>query len=249
MNFGLIGYPLEHSYSKQYFNDKFIELNLSDYTYSLFPIKDLKELLQIIKDNNLSGFNVTSPYKNEITKYLDEIDESIGDLKIINFVTVKNRGDKYILKGYNTDIIGIEYSLEKYLVENKTKVLILGNGCTSATCQYYFRKKGIEYLIVTRNPIEANQIHYKELTAEQIKEADIIINTTTLGLYPDVEKFPPISYQNIESRHICFDVIYNPAETEFLKKSGEKTRNLLNGSAMFKKQAEESWKIIERNLL
>lgn len=249
MNFGLIGYPLAHSYSKQYFNEKFIKLNLSNYSYSLFPIKELKELPQVISDNNLSGFNVTSPYKNEITNYLDEIDASIGDLKIINFVTIKNKGYKYFLKGYNTDIIGIEYTLQEYLIANETKVLILGNGCTSQTCQYYFRKKGIEYLVVTRNPIEVNQIHYKELTAEQIREADIIINTTTLGLFPDVEKFPPIAYQNIESRHICFDVIYNPAETEFLKKSGEKTRNLLNGSAMFKKQAEESWKIIERNLL
>lgn len=248
-NFGLIGFPLKHSLSKKFFTKKFESLNIKNFSYSLFSIPQIDILPELIKKHDLCGLNITSPYKNKIISYLDEVDEKIKNLNIVNLITIIKNNGKYLLKGYNTDIIGIEASLRNYLFPNKTKVLILGNGCTSASCQYYFDAKNIEYIIVCRNPNKKNEINYSELNKEIFNEVNIIINTTTLGMYPKIEDFPTISYQYIKENHICFDVIYNPRETKFLEKSKQFSKNTINGEKMFITQAEKSWDIWKNTLL
>jgi shikimate dehydrogenase len=238
---GLIGYPLSHSFSKDYFTEKFKRLGLRDWSYELFPLSDLKELPSIIeREKDLIGFNVTIPYKTAIIDYLDELSPEAEETGAVNTVKIQ-RGEKIFLKGYNTDISGFEKSLKPLLLPQDLNALILGSGGASKAVQFVLRKLGIEFKIVSRNP-EPGEIGYGELlTWSQLPS--IIVNTTPLGMKPDIESYPNIPYSLLNNTHLLYDLVYNPEETVFLQKGRERGCRIKNGLEMLHLQADKAWEI------
>jgi len=242
--FGLIGYPLSHSFSPAYFAEKFTNEGNFDCSYQAFPIKSVEECTRLLADNpDLEGLNVTIPYKKEIIALLHNSTEAVKQTGACNCIKIKNS----ILTGYNTDVIGFEKSLLPKLTNAHTKALILGTGGAAAAVEFVLKKLNIHFLFVSRNGHTGKSISYKDVTAELIKEYTLIINTTPLGMYPAVEQCPDIAYDFLMAEHYLYDLIYNPAETLFLKKGAEKGAVTKNGSDMLIIQAEESWKIWNRD--
>ena len=232
--FGLIGKSLKHSFSKDFFNQKFKELNLDNYQYNNYEITHVNELVNLIKNTDIIGLNVTIPYKTKIIKILDKIDDKAKKIQAVNTIKIKN--NKII--GYNTDVIGFEKSISP-LIKGRKKALILGDGGASKTVQYVLNKKRIEYTVISRSGSK----NYHNINKEDILNHTIIINTTPLGMFPNLESYPDIPYQYINKKHLIFDLIYNPEETHFLKKAKSKGCEIKNGLEMLKIQANESWKI------
>jgi shikimate dehydrogenase len=232
--FGLIGKSLKHSFSKDFFNQKFKELNLKNYFYENYEITNINKIRDLIKTNSLSGLNVTIPYKQEIFNHLDKVDNIARKIGSVNTIKIENNK----LIGYNTDIIGFERSIDPLIKERK-KALILGNGGSSKTVQYVLNKKRIEYTVISRSGSK----NYHNINKEDILNHIIIINTTPLGMFPNIESYPDIPYQYINKKHLIFDLIYNPEETHFIKKAKNKGCEIKNGLEMLKIQANESWKI------
>ena len=241
--YGLIGFPLEHSFSKGYFTEKFKNNNLSNCRYENFPIKSIGELKNIIETNpDLIGLNVTIPYKISVIDHLDELDENAKTIHSVNTIKII-RENKIKLIGYNTDIIGLTMALKPQLRPIHNRALILGNGGSSKAVQFVLKSLGIGFLIVTRNPKKENEISYAQLNENHIRFHHLIINTTPLGMWPKVEKFPEINYESISNDHLLFDLIYNPEMTVFLQKGKEKGAMISNGLSMLHQQAEASWQI------
>jgi len=241
--FGLIGKSLEHSFSPVYFKEKFEREGIQDSYYQLFPLKTIDEFNQLISDfSELTGVNVTIPYKQSIIPFLDEIDENAKEINAVNTIKFERINSKLILKGFNTDYLGFMDSLKPYLKECHKSALILGTGGSSAAVAYALKKMGINYIKVSRSPVR-EVLSYKELTEEIMREYNLIINTTPLGMFPDVETYPIIPYSAISKNHILFDLIYNPIKTVFLKKGEEKGATIINGAEMLISQAEYAWKI------
>lgn len=232
--FGLIGVNLEHSFSKKYFDNKFSELKLHENKYENFEINDLESLKKLLTQNDIRGLNVTIPFKKKIISYLDKVSEDAKEVNAVNTIKIINGK----MLGYNTDTIGFEKSINKIL-NNRNKALILGDGGASNAVKYVLKKKNIKYTTVTRN----GEINYKSLNDEVIKESDLIINTTPLGTFPKINSFPKINYKMLNSKHLLYDLVYNPELTLFLKKGLEKGCKIKNGLEMLEMQAEESWKI------
>jgi shikimate dehydrogenase len=233
-NFGLIGKSLKHSFSKDFFNKKFKELHLEGYHYNNYEITNINEVINLIREKNIIGLNVTIPYKTEIIKILDQIDDRAKAIKAVNTIKIENNK----ITGYNTDIIGFEKSISPLIKERK-KALILGNGGSSKTVQYVLNKKRIDYTVISRS----GNKNYQNINKEDIFNNKIIINTTPLGMFPNIESCPDIPYEHINKEHLVFDLIYNPEETLFLKKAKTKGCEIKNGLEMLKTQANESWKI------
>lgn len=242
--FGLIGKTLEHSFSPVFFKEKFQEEGIEDTFYNLYPLRNIDEFNQLITDfSNLSGLNVTIPYKQEIIPFLDEINEdakAIGAINTIKFDWIKS---KLKLTGYNTDYLGFIDSIKPILKKYHKSALILGTGGSSLAITYALKKLGIIYTKVSRNPKNANEISYELLTPDLINETKLIINTTPLGMYPDISQNPDIPYNAITTEHLLYDLIYNPKQTEFLGKGKVQGAIIKNGFEMLIKQAEYSWKI------
>lgn len=238
--YGLIGYPLSHSFSEKYFSDKFELEGIKNHSYNLFPIEridDLPMLLGSITD--LKGLNVTIPYKEQVLVFLDEIDSAAAKIGAVN--TIKLVDGK--LKGYNTDIYGFEISLLKLLNKNKVeKALILGTGGAAKACAYVLNKLGISFKYVSRTKKE-KQLTYSDLTKEVIDNHHLIVNTTPLGMSPKVHSFPDIPYNNLSREHYLYDLVYNPKESEFLKRGKEQGAAIKNGLEMLHLQAEKAWEI------
>lgn len=237
--YGLIGYPLGHSFSKKYFTEKFERENIFNAEYKLFPIEHIDELQAII-DNNpaLSGLNVTIPHKLSVLKFATQISDAVKKIGAANTLKfIANR-----VEAYNTDVIGFEKSLLTELKPFHKKALILGTGGSSNAVQYVCKKLGIEYLLVSRNKSERT-ISYTDLNQDIMSDYLVIINTTPLGTFPDEATFPQIPYAFITNRHYCFDLVYNPPKTIFLTKAEERNATIKNGYDMLVIQAEESWKI------
>jgi shikimate dehydrogenase len=239
--YGLIGYPLGHSFSKKYFTDKFVAENLHDCSYELFPIPFIKEFPSLIKTNPfLNGLNVTIPYKQKVLEFVTEQTEEVKIIGAAN--TLKVNGENIL--AYNTDIIGFERSFIKQLRSSQTKALILGTGGSSKAVEFVLRKLGIAYLLVTRNEkLEEEMINYSKINEEIINEYKIIINCTPAGMYPNTDECPLIPYQYLSKEHYLFDLVYNPEKTLFLKRGEEKGATIKNGYEMLVLQAEESWRI------
>ncbi|NNC70509.1 MAG: shikimate dehydrogenase [Flavobacteriaceae bacterium] len=243
-NFGLIGKDISYSFSKQYFTDKFNALNLNDYSYQNFDLQQIEEFHDIIKNTiNLKGLNVTIPYKEEIIDFLDEIDPIARNIGAVNTIKIL---DNNRLKGFNTDVYGFENSLKPLLKEVHKKALILGTGGASKAINFVLNKLKIETLFVSRNSDGQDKIAYHNLSKSIIREHTIIVNCTPLGTYPDVDRYPNIPYQYLTSKHLLFDLIYNPAESNFLKKGKEMGCTFKNGLQMLQLQAEKSWEIWTR---
>ncbi|MEO6488405.1 MAG: shikimate dehydrogenase [Ferruginibacter sp.] len=238
--YGLIGYPLGHSFSKKYFTEKFRKERL-DNLYELFPMNSLEEINSLIKNPDLKGFNVTIPYKKEILSYLDDRSNIPADLMACNCVRIKE-GRTY---GYNTDVIGFERTIVPKLSIYHKKALILGNGGASEAVKYVLKRNGISYTIVSRQIHDDSNITYEQLDEEMIGDHHIIINTTPMGMVPLTEAFPNIDYNAIGSRHLLYDLVYNPPKTLFLQKGEEQGAAIQNGYEMLLIQAEESWRIWE----
>lgn len=237
--FGLIGYPLTHSFSQTYFNEKFRRENISDCRYDLYPITSVGKLPALIQaQRELVGLNVTIPYKEQVIPFLNKLDfyaEEIGAVNVIRIVDGKRIG-------YNTDVFGFMHSIKNLLQPFHSAGLILGTGGSSKAVAFGLKKMGIEYDFVSRNPDE-KELRYADLDAEVMHQYKIIINTTPVGMFPKVDDCPPIPYELITRSHLLFDLIYNPDETLFLKKGKEQGATIKNGLEMLQLQAEKSWEI------
>ena len=239
--YGLLGRKLGHSFSKEYFTDKFSKLNLDD-SYVNIELDDVSEIISFVKENkDLKGFNVTVPYKEKIIPYLDDIDNVAKEVGAVNTVKVYNNG---MLKGFNTDVIGFEKLLESTRLQDyKTTSLIFGSGGASKAVQYVLRKNNIPFRIVSRNVDLGIKISYDEINSTGFSPYSLVINTTPVGMFPNVNEYLELPYSTITSQNIFIDLIYNPAETLFLEKARLKGAAVFNGLTMLYEQAEAAWKI------
>lgn len=240
-NYGLIGYPLGHSFSKKYFTDKFRKEKINA-KYFLFELEKLDNFTDLFKDKRLSGLNVTIPYKEKIIGLVDELDDTAKSIGAANVIKIDRKNKDIKLTAYNTDAIGFEQSIAPFIQSYHKKALILGTGGASKAIDYVLRKMDIETQFVSRKKTDKT-ITYESLNKDLIKDNLIIINATPLGTFPDIESFPDIPYQYITDKHLLFDVVYNPAETIFLKKGKEQGATIINGEEMLVNQAEAAWNI------
>jgi len=236
--FGLIGRNISYSFSKGYFADKFINENIVGCTYDVFDLKQIEEVEKVFEIEDLKGFNVTIPYKQDIIPYLDELSPEAKAIGAVNTVLIKN--GKRI--GYNTDCFGFENSLKPLLKSNHNKALVLGYGGAAKAIIYILNQLDIAYKIVSREKSEHN-LTYSELNEEIIHQHQIIINCSPVGTYPNLTESPSIPYQYINSNHILYDLIYNPEVTQFLKNGLQNGAIIKNGYEMLVLQAEKSWEI------
>ena len=241
----LIGKSLSHSYSPSYFNTFFEVFNLLDYSYIPIEINSIEEMQKVLLDYpNLIGFNVTFPYKEEIIPFLDKISPTAKKIGAVNVVKVIRESDKVKLQGFNTDYDGFCAILKRlsYVNVHLYKALILGSGGASKTVQYALKTKKIPYLVISRDA-EKGDFTYDQIPEEIYKEYKLIINCTPLGTFPNIHEKPQIEYNHIWSAHILVDLVYNPAESAFLKEGLRKNCCIINGMMMLGVQAEKSWKI------
>lgn len=239
--YGLIGFPLGHSFSKKYFSEKF-ETGKIDASYDLYELADISQFIALKEDARLCGLNVTIPYKEKIIPFLDEVDATaacIGAVNVIKFIRSEN---KLLLRGYNSDAVGFEASIQPFLKPHHTKALILGTGGASKAIVFVLNKLNIPTTFVSRNPT-SEMISYTELSAKTMQDNTIIINATPVGTFPHVDACPDIPYQFLSSDHLVFDVVYNPAKTLFLEKAEQRGATILNGEKMLELQAEAAWNI------
>jgi len=239
--YGLIGYPLGHSFSISYFNQKFQDENI-DAVYENYEIPSIDELPEVLSSNpELKGINVTIPYKEKVLPFLDSISPEARAIGAVNVIRVSHKGNKTILKGYNSDVIGFTKSIEPMLDKKlHQKALILGTGGASKAIDYGLRNLGLETVFVSRYE-RPGTIQYKNITPEIVKEYNVIINCTPLGMYPKTEVCPELPYEAMDSHTILYDLIYNPDETLFMKRGAEYGANVKNGLEMLLLQAFSSW--------
>lgn len=242
--YGLVGYPLGHSFSQDYFTKKFTSEKI-DAQYLNFQIEDISLFPEkVLTVDGLSGLNVTIPYKQKVMQYLDEIDETAQKVGAVNVVKIIRDGSKMRLRGCNSDVVGFENSLRPLLKPCHTSAYILGTGGASKAVRYVLEKLNINYQFVSRNADAANNIlSYQQLTNELIENHKLIVNCTPLGMSPKIDACPDIPYQTIGAEHLCFDLIYNPEETLFLKKAKEQGATIKNGLDMLIGQAVRAWEI------
>jgi len=237
--FGLIGYPLTHSFSKDYFAEKFKRETIEGCHYENFPMANISELARLISGSpDLEGLNVTIPYKESVLSFLDEQNELVKQTGACNCIKIVNGK----LTGFNTDVIGFEKSLLTNLQSYHKNALILGTGGAAKAVEFVLKKNHIHYTYVSRRHSK-NNVTYEQLTPAVLEEHKLIINTTPVGMYPKVNEILPLPFEAITSKHFLFDLVYNPAKTSFLKKAEEKGATIQNGYEMLVCQAEESWKI------
>jgi shikimate dehydrogenase len=241
--FGLIGYPLEHSFSPQYFKDKFLQIGIENAVYHAFPLQSINELHELLTNNpGLTGLNVTIPYKNQVIPFLNELDPAAQLVNAVNTIHITKSGDRNYLKGYNTDVIGFKASLIPLLEKKHYKALILGTGGASKAVTYVLSQMNIPYTMVSRNPNRENQLKYSEVNSATMSTHLLIINCTPVGMYPDTN-CPEIPYENLTTQHILYDLIYNPVRTMFLQQGETKGAKIKNGLEMLHLQADASWEI------
>lgn len=238
--FGLIGFPLSHSFSEKYFTKKFEQEQLTGCRYELFPIASITELPGILnRYAELEGLNVTVPYKRQILSFLHSANNIPASVGACNCIHIKDGK----LVGYNTDVTGFEKSFTPLLKSRHNKALVLGNGGAAAAIIFVLKKLAIDFIIASRVLHSNSALVYKDIDEKLMKEYNIIINTTPLGMYPDLTTCPDIPYRFIEENHLLYDLVYNPAKTLFLQKGEERGAAIKNGEEMLILQAEESWRI------
>ena len=237
--YGLIGYPLTHSLSQQYFTQKFIEEGIEDCVYERFSMPSITDLHEILNTHqDLCGFNITIPYKKEVLAFLTERSKAVEEVGACNCVKIESGK----LIGYNTDVIGFENSLIPFLKSTHNKALVLGTGGAALAIVYVLQKLGIEFSYVSRSAMSGH-LTYSDLDASVMASHTLIINTTPLGMFPNIEDCPDISYNLLTPAHHLFDLTYNPAVSTFLSKGQQMGASIQNGQQMFVEQAEQSWRI------
>jgi shikimate dehydrogenase len=237
--YGLIGYPLTHSLSEQYFTQKFIEEGIEDCFYERFSMPSIADLHEILNSHqDLRGFNITIPYKKEVLAFLTERSKAVEEVGACNCVKIESGK----LIGYNTDVIGFENSLIPFLKLSHNRALVLGTGGAALAIVYVLQKLGIEFSYVSRTAT-IGQFSYNDLDASVMASHTLIINTTPLGMFPNIEDCPAIPYDLLTPEHHLFDLTYNPAASTFLTKGKQMGATIQNGQQMFVEQAEQSWRI------
>lgn len=238
--FGLVGKNISYSFSKNYFTERFQKSNAPDCSYENFDIQDINEFPKIIQNNpDLLGLNVTIPYKEVVIPFLDELSEKASKMGAVNVIKINNKGK---LIGYNSDYYGFKKALEPLLLPHHKQALILGTGGASKAVAFALEELGIGFTFVSRKASE-NAIDYGQLDAAIFNKYHIVINSTPLGTSPNIDVFPEIPYPYFTVKHIAFDLIYNPAETQFLKKAKANGAVIKNGMEMLVFQAEKAWEI------
>lgn len=238
--FGLLGRNINYSFSKGYFTDKFNNENFEGCSYENFDIPEINFFTELVKNNpDLKGLNVTIPYKEAVIPFLDKLSKKAAEIGAVNTIKFTKKGK---LKGYNTDYYGFKKSLKPLLKPHHKKALILGTGGASKGVAFALDELGILYTFVSRETKE-NAIDYGRINATTFDNYQIIINSTPVGTSPNTEAFPLIPYEFFTEKHIAYDLIYNPAETQFLKKAKEQGAQVKNGLDMLIFQAEKAWKV------
>ncbi|WP_166382179.1 shikimate dehydrogenase family protein [Polaribacter sp. 11A2H] len=240
--FGLLGKDIEYSFSRGYFTEKFEKLDLQKYKYVNFDIQKIEDFTAVIKEggDSLGGINVTIPYKEEVMKYLDKLDETAKAIGAVNTIKFTKRGN---LKGYNSDVVGFEKSIFPLIKKHHKRALILGTGGASKAIAYALKKNDIKFKFVSRKPEGKKEISYQDLTEEMMEKYQIIINSSPVGTSPNTDRCPDIPYKFITENHLLYDLIYNPEVTTFLAKGKAQGATIKNGYEMLQLQAEESWRI------
>ena len=238
--YGLIGFPLGHSFSKSFFNEKFQNEGI-DAEYINFEIKGIDELPEVLATNpELRGLNVTIPYKEKVLSFLDYISVEARAIGAVNVIRVDHKGDDVVLKGYNSDVIGFTKSIEPLLETFHRKALILGTGGASKAINYGLKSLGLETVLVSRFE-RPGTIQYKDITPDVVKEYNVIVNCTPSGMFPHYDECPDLPYEALDSHNLLYDLIYNPDETLFMKKGRERGAQTKNGLEMLLLQAFASW--------
>ena len=236
--FGLIGFPLSHSFSKKYFNAKFDKEGYSGHYYELFPIESIEKLPKLVATHpNLMGLNVTIPYKEAVLPFLDKINDEAKRIGAVNTIRIKPGK----LEGFNTDVYGFEVSLsEKINITAAPQALVLGTGGASKAVAFVFDKLGIPFRFVSRSK-KSGHMTYEDLTPDTIANHSIIVNTTPLGMTPNIDTKPALPYDSITSGHLLYDLVYNPETTSFLREGIKRGATTINGLRMLHLQAEKAW--------
>lgn len=241
--FGLIGYPLSHSFSKKFFTEKFQKEQIDGCEYELYPIENITLFAPLVVDDpELLGINVTIPYKVQVLPFLDEMDEAAREIGAVNCISIQRNGTERRLKGYNTDAYGFEESLKPMLEDHHRKALVFGDGGAAKAVKYVLNKLGISFLVVTRKPT-ADSILYDAVDEALLQEYTVLVNTTPLGMSPQTDTYPDIPYQYLSDKHVAYDLVYNPEVTYFLKQVADKGGKTKNGLEMLHLQAIRSWEI------
>lgn len=242
IQYGLIGYPLTHSFSPAFFKEKFRKEKIKEVRYDSFPLESLVQLSDLLfQKPDIRGLNVTIPYKESIIPYLDQLDPLAREIGAVNTIIVR-RG---LLIGYNTDVSGFESALQPHLNSLIHGALVLGTGGASKAVVYALRKMGLTSIVISRKP-GRNLLTYADIDSKLLDSHKLIINCTPVGMYPNEHQFPAIPYDSLTKNNILFDLIYNPADTQFLQKGKLRGALTLNGLKMLEMQAEDSWKIWNR---
>ena len=241
--FGLIGFPLTHSFSQRYFSQKFTDENISA-RYLNFPISTIDDFPELFTHHPyLAGLNVTIPYKQQVIPYLDELDNAAKEIGAVNVIKIFWDRKTPRLKGYNSDMVGFKNSLTSLLTVEHKKALILGTGGASKAVAEALKQLGINFNYASRTPKNSEILTYNQITANVLSERTLIINTTPLGMFPNSETCPDIPYDSLSPKHLLYDLVYNPEETLFLKKAKAHGAQVKNGLEMLHLQAEEAWRI------
>ncbi len=244
--YGLIGYPLGHSFSKKYFTEKLNNEKIADAVYDNYPIEDIAQFEPLYKgDPNLKGLNVTIPYKEQIIPYLDVLSEDARNIGAVNTVCLCTKTGKLVKVGHNTDVPGFRKSLLEQLSAKPQQAIVLGTGGSSKAVVYVLEGMGVEVIRVSSSGKEG-AVGYGDLTEKLVRSAKLIVNTTPLGMHPAIEGFPDIPYDALTSDHLLFDLVYNPAVTKFMQIGRNRGASVVNGHDMLVYQAEESWQIWNR---
>jgi shikimate dehydrogenase len=244
---GLIGFPLTHSFSKKYFEEKFEKLALTGYSYELFPLSTIDELPVLInKIPGLVGLNVTLPYKEQVIPFLTRLDETAAAVGAVNTIAITKRPGKTELVGYNTDIFGFRQSIKPFLEPQHERALIFGTGGASKAVEHVLKQIGVTCFFVSRDKskfIGSNCFAYEELNEFIISSFKLIVNTSPVGMYPASDYCPQMPYSAVSAGHLLYDLVYNPEETLFLKKGKEQGAVTVNGLSMLYHQADKAWEI------
>jgi shikimate dehydrogenase len=241
--YGLIGYPLGHSFSKTYFTEKFIKENISGCSYDNFPIADIGMLPELISgEPELEGLNVTIPYKSEVFRYIDVLDPEAAEIGAVNVLKIKRSAERTEVHGFNSDVTGIADSLSPFLHRKIKNAVVLGTGGSSRAVCHVLRKFGLNILQVSRNK-RPGILGYSDIDFDLLEDAGLIVNTTPLGMFPHVDARPGINYSLLNENHILFDLVYNPEITSFLRSGIERGCPVITGLTMLHSQAERAWQI------
>lgn len=237
--FGLVGKTLEHSFSKQYFEEKFRKEGLN-YTFENFELSRIEEIRNVFSIPDLKGFSVTIPYKEEIIPFLDSLSEEASAIGAVNCVRLSDDGQK---TGYNTDAFGFHQMIKPFLTNEHERAIILGTGGASKAVAYVLKNIGLDVVWISRNPLREKEFSYEAINEHMLRACKVIVNCTPVGTFPDVDNCVPFPFDYLTDKHLCIDLIYNPEETRFLKESRLHGAATLNGLSMLKEQANKAWEI------